>query len=177
MTVCIKVWLGWGWWVQIVPINAERPQPLLRSESCSSISPLFPISAIPKLVPQASWSHVHWQIKDHIFLCLTHNAVMLIIQGPNNIKHPLRRICNYCFPLCTTVSFLLYVVHKSSLKKLIEIDSAWDAALPSEANKRTPTSLCLGSATSTQIPALKGNSYKLQWPACWAFPQPTLLCD
>lgn len=36
------------------------------------------------------------------------------------------------------VLFLFYVTHKSSLKQLIEIDSSWAAALPSEANKPTP---------------------------------------
>lgn len=35
------------------------------------------------------------------------------------------------------VLFLFYVT-QSSLKQLIEIDSSWAAALPSEANKPTP---------------------------------------
>lgn len=37
----------------------------------------------------------------------------------------------------------------------MEIDSAWAAALPCEVNKRTPTSLCLGSAAATWIPVLR----------------------
>lgn len=72
------------------------------------------------------------------FLHLTSNAVISVIQGPSNIKHPLRRICNYCLPLHTTVLFLFYVTHTSSLKELIEIDSSWAAALPSQAHKPAP---------------------------------------
>lgn len=93
--------------------------------------------------------------KDLIYIFnLTSKAVISVMQDPSNIKHPLRRLCNYCLPLHTTASFL-FLCHKSYLKELIEIDSTWAAALPSEANQWTPTSLCLGNATSTQIPVLK----------------------
>lgn len=107
MTVCLQVGVGEESGVDWLSLLKDHRTIFLIFPFCKYGTD--PVSFLPphKLINKG----LHF-----FFLHLTGNSLISIIQGHNDIKHSLRRICNYRFSLHTPVSFLFYVTHKCSLK-------------------------------------------------------------